>query len=79
MIANMATELEFFLFSDSYEEAHAKGYRNLQTVSQYNEDYHNLSDNQGRRGDAAIRNGLHHGGVPVENSKGEACARPGRN
>jgi glutamine synthetase len=74
MIANMATELEFFLFSDSYEAAHDKGYRNLQPISNYNEDYHIFQTTKEENVMRAIRNGLHHAGVPVENSKGEACA-----
>ena len=36
----MASELEFFLFHDSYEDAHELGYRDLSLVSAYNEDYH---------------------------------------
>jgi glutamine synthetase len=38
--AMMASELEFFLFRQSYEDAHAAGYRGLAPVSAYNEDYH---------------------------------------
>ena len=74
MIANMATELEFFLFTDSYEQAHDKGYRNLNTISQYNEDYHIFQTTKEEEVMRAIRNGLHGAGVPVENSKGEADA-----
>ncbi|NNF81087.1 MAG: glutamine synthetase, partial [Rhizobiales bacterium] len=40
MTAMMASELEFFLFKDSYEEAAEKGHRNLSPISAYNEDYH---------------------------------------
>ena len=74
MVANMATELEFFLFTDSYEQAHAKGYRDLNTISQYNEDYHIFQTTKEEDVMRAIRNGLHGAGVPVENSKGEADA-----
>jgi glutamine synthetase len=74
MKAYMATELEFFLFDDSYEIAAEKGYRNLKTVSQYNEDYHIFQTTKEEGVMRAIRNGLQGAGVPVENSKGEACA-----
>ncbi len=74
MKAMMATELEFFLFSDSYETSQAKGYRDLKTVSAYNEDYHIFQTTKEENVMRAIRNGLQGAGVPVENSKGEACS-----
>jgi glutamine synthetase len=37
--ATMASELEFFLFRDSFAELHARGYRGLAPISPYNEDY----------------------------------------
>ena len=40
--AMTATELEFFLFKKSYDEIRADGYRNLEPISGYNEDYHIL-------------------------------------
>jgi len=33
----MATELEYFLFEDSYESSQEKAYRNLKTFGAYNE------------------------------------------
>ena len=38
MKAYMASELEFFLFDDSFEVANQKGYRNLKTAAYYIED-----------------------------------------
>ena len=38
--AMTATELEFFLFKKSYDEIRADGFRNLEPISGYNEDYH---------------------------------------
>ncbi|WP_426416210.1 glutamine synthetase family protein [Aestuariirhabdus sp. LZHN29] len=70
----MATELEFFLFKDSYEQAHAKGYRSLDLVSTYNEDYHIFQTTKEENVMRAIRNGLQGANIPVENSKGEAAA-----
>jgi len=34
-VAEVASELEFFLFDDSYREAHAKGYDDLQAAGWY--------------------------------------------
>ena len=72
--AFMASELEFFLFHDSYGEALQKGYRQLQAISPYNEDYHIFQTSKEEEVMQAIRNGLYGAGIPVENSKGEACA-----
>jgi glutamine synthetase len=69
--AYMASELEFFLFDDSYEVANQKGYRNLKTSGYYIQDYHILQTTKEEGVMRAIRNGLHGAGIPVENSKGE--------
>ena len=69
--AYVASELEFFLFDDSYEDANRKGYRNLKTSGHYIEDYHILQTTKDESVMRAIRNGLHGAGIPVENSKGE--------
>ena len=42
MTAMMASELEFFLFDDSYDGASAKGYRGLKTAGGFIQDYHIL-------------------------------------
>lgn len=69
-----ASELEFFLFHDSYEEVLKKEYRGLSPSSPYNEDYHIFQTTKDEEVMRAIRNGLNGAGVPVENSKGEADA-----
>ena len=69
--AYVASELEFFLFDDSYDVANQKGYRNLKTSGYYIEDYHILQTTKEESVMRAIRNGLHGAGIPVENSKGE--------
>jgi len=74
MMAAMATELEFFLFRDSYETLHQAGYRNMQVISPYNEDYHIFQTTKEEDVMRAIRTGLEGAGIPVENSKGEASA-----
>ena len=72
MKALMASELEFFLFRESYEEAQEKGHRGLTPISAYNEDYHIFQTTKEEDVMRAIRNGLQGADVPVENSKGEA-------
>jgi glutamine synthetase len=74
MKAFMATELEFFLFDQTYEQAQASGYRNMQLASAYNEDYHIFQTTKEEGVMRAIRTGLQGAGIPVENSKGEASA-----
>lgn len=71
MTANMASELEFFLFDETFESAHEKRYRDLKTSSWYIEDYHVFQTSKEEGIMRAIRNGLEHAGIPVENSKGE--------
>jgi len=66
-----ACELEFFVFSDSYEAARDKHYHDLHTYGSYIEDYHLF---QGTKTEAllgAIRSHLGQSGIPVEFSKGE--------
>ena len=75
--AFMATELEYFLFRESYEEAQQGGYRNLRTFGAYNEDYHIFQTTKEEDVTRAIRNGLQGAGIPVECSKGEASAGQG--
>ncbi|WP_105400748.1 glutamine synthetase family protein [Neorhizobium sp. T7_12] len=72
MSAFMATELEFFLFDQSYDQARESGYRNLKLASGYNEDYHIFQTTKEEEVMRAIRTGLQGAGIPVENSKGEA-------
>ena len=58
MKAYMASELEFFLFDESYETASSKGYRNLKTAGSYIEDYNILQTTKEEGVMRAIRNGL---------------------
>ncbi len=68
----MASELEFYLFRNSYEEI-ADGARAI-PISAYNEDYHIFQTSKEEDVMQAIRTGLNSADVPVENSKGEADA-----
>ena len=74
MKAMMASELEFFLFHETYREAFDGGYRGMNLISPYNEDYHIFQTSKEEEVMRAIRNGLHGAGIPVECSKGEASA-----
>ena len=69
--AYAASELEFYLFDETYERAHAKGYRGLEPAGHYIEDYHILQTTKEEGVMRALRNGLQGAGIPVENSKGE--------
>ena len=69
-----ATELEFFVFRETYDEARDKSYSNLTPISPYNEDYHIFQTTKEEGLMRAIRNGLYGAGVTVENTKGEADA-----
>ena len=72
--AKMATELEFFLFEKSFDEIRKDGFRNLEPISGYNEDYHIFQTTKEEDVMRPIRNQLYAAGLPIENSKGEAEA-----
>lgn len=72
--AMVATELEFYMFRESFDQLRDSGYRDISTISAYNEDYHIFQTTKEEDVMRAIRNGLFGAGVPVENSKGEADA-----
>ncbi len=68
----MATELEFYIFENAYENLRDGGLKNLQPISGYNEDYHLFQTTKEEGLMRAVRNGLYAAGIPVENTKGEA-------
>src|SRR3954451_4383232 len=67
-----ASELEFYLYRESYEEAHAKGYRDLTPTIPYILDYHVLATTRDEGFMRQVRRGMQGAGIPVEFSKGEA-------
>ncbi|SON56569.1 putative glutamine synthetase 2 [Hartmannibacter diazotrophicus] len=67
----MASELEFYLFDETYESAAEMGFVNLKTTNGYIEDYGILATTKVEDTMRAMRNGLHGAGIIVENSKGE--------
>jgi glutamine synthetase len=68
----MASELEFYLYKDSYAEAWEKGYRDLTPTIPYILDYHILATTMDEPFIQQLRRGMQHAGIPVEFSKGEA-------
>ncbi len=70
----MATELEFFLFNGTHDAIARSGFRDLQPISTYNEDYHIFQTSKEEPVMRPIRNHLRAMGIPVEGSKGEAEA-----
>src|SRR2546421_7243071 len=67
-----ASELEFYLYRDSYEEAASKGYRDLTPTVPYIMDYHVLATTRDEDFMRQVRLGMQGAGIPVEFSKGEA-------
>jgi glutamine synthetase len=71
MKAFAASELEFFLFDESYESLADKHWKSPKTAGRYIEDYHILQTTKEEPYMRALRNGLAGAGITVENSKGE--------
>jgi glutamine synthetase len=66
-----ATELEFIVFRDTYEEAHHRAYRDLEPGNLYNVDYSMLGTARLEPLIGRIRREMAASELPVENSKGE--------
>lgn len=66
-----ASELEFYLFNQTYHSAFQCGYRELQPSSDYRIDYHLAQPTRDEPMMRAIRNGMTAACVPIESSKGE--------
>ena len=66
------SELEFFLFKETYAEAHEAHYRGLTPSVPYILDYHVLATSYDEPLIRQIRNGMQGAGIRVESSKGEA-------
>ena len=71
-VLNCATELEFYLFKESFDEASAKGWRNLTPHVDTIEDYQLFQTGRDEYVLKRIRNEMLAAGLPVESSKGEA-------
>lgn len=68
---NIGTELEFYIFEESYASARDKGYRDLKTTASYIEDYHILQGTREEPVLSVIRRELAKSAVSVEGTKGE--------
>jgi glutamine synthetase len=66
-----ATELEFIVFRDSYDDAARSGYRDMHPANLYNVDYSMLGTARIEPLIRRIRNSMAGAGLRVENSKGE--------
>jgi glutamine synthetase len=69
----MASELEFYLLRETYEEAADKGWDGLRPWGWYNEDYQLLQATKAEPIYRRLRNEMTAAGVPIEFSKGEAA------
>jgi glutamine synthetase len=69
--AFVGTELEFVVFTESYEQAQAKGFRELTPANQYNIDYSILGTSRVEPLLRKVRLGMAGAGLYVESSKGE--------
>jgi glutamine synthetase len=71
LVAMAGTELEFIVYTDTYEQAAAKQYRDLVPVNQYNVDYSILGTGRIEPLLRRIRNSMTEAGMYVESAKGE--------
>jgi len=71
LVPMMGSELEFYLFRESYADARRKGFRQLDAAVDYVEDYHVLSGGYVEDVIGAIRRSVDASAIPVEFSKGE--------
>ena len=69
----IGSELEFFLFKQTYEEIHENNYKNLKETSWYIEDYMIFQTSKEESYNQELRNSLMESGVYVECTKGEAA------
>ncbi|HEU0165085.1 MAG TPA: glutamine synthetase family protein [Thermomicrobiales bacterium] len=69
----MATELEFYVLKESYDEARAKQFVGLTPFGWYNEDYQLLQASKAEPLYRRLRNEMTAAGIPIEFSKGEAA------
>ncbi|MDH3295991.1 MAG: glutamine synthetase family protein [Acidimicrobiia bacterium] len=71
LTAMAGSELEFFLYNDSYRQSFDKGYDDLTPAGYYIEDYHLLQGGRVEPYVGSARRALRRSDIPVENSKGE--------
>jgi len=69
--ARCGSELEYYIFAETYDSARQKGFEGLETFGGYIEDYHMLQGTKAEGLNGAVRRHMAASGVPVETSKGE--------
>ena len=69
--AMAASELEYYMYEQSYREAADNNFSDLTPVGWYGEDYHLMQGAREEFYNHAVRRHLTASGIPVENSKGE--------
>lgn len=70
-VSKMASELEFYLFRDSYEDLAEREYRDARPSSTYGMDYHALQTTRDEWFIRKVRNDMLGANIPIEFSKGE--------
>jgi glutamine synthetase len=70
-LAYFASELEFYLFDESYDSIRGKHWKNLATASPYIGDYLIGITSKEEGVMRRLRNEMNAAGIPIENSKGE--------
>jgi glutamine synthetase len=70
-VAMAASEIEYYIFKETYESAKQKNFENLETFGWYIEDYHMLQGTKEEVFNGALRRHMEASGIPVESSKGE--------
>ena len=71
LAAKAGSELEYYIFRDSYQKAGRKQFQQLRANGQYLEDYHLLQGTRSESLNATARRALKESGIPVECTKGE--------
>ncbi|HEV2296554.1 MAG TPA: glutamine synthetase family protein [Tepidisphaeraceae bacterium] len=71
LTCNIASELEFFLFNQTYHQVHESGYAKLIPSSDYRIDYHTMQTTRDEPIMHALRQQMGMAGIPIESTKGE--------
>jgi len=69
--AMAGSELEYYIFNNTYRHAAVSGYAGLEAAGWYIEDYHVVQGTREETLNGAVRRHLTQSGIPVECSKGE--------
>jgi glutamine synthetase len=67
------SEFEYFLLTDTYEDAYRKGFVGIERFGFYNEDYHLLQGTKAEPIHGKLRRLMTQARIPIEFSKGEAA------